>query len=101
EQFVQFEEPYNDKFVLGDLTLGYNFGSTTLTSITSYTHRDVDVIRDATALTGSITGGSIGLPENIYSLDAPLDDATIAKAWTQELRFSGGKDKFHWVAGGF
>ena len=33
-----------------------------LTSITSYTHRDILVVRDAGALTASITGGSIGLP---------------------------------------
>ena len=53
------------------------------------------------ALTASITGGSIGLPESVYTLDAPLDDATKAKVWTQELRLSGGKDRFQWVAGGF
>ena len=50
--------------------------ASTLTSITSYTDRDVLVVRDATALTASITGGSIGLPENVYTLDSPLDDAT-------------------------
>ncbi len=101
EQFIQIPEPYTDKFALGDLNISYNFGNVTLTSISSYTYRDVLVVRDATALTGSITGGSIGLAERVYSLDAPLDDATTAKAWTQELRFSGGKDRFRWVAGGF
>jgi iron complex outermembrane receptor protein len=101
EQFTQLEEPFSDKFALGDLDVKYNFGSVLLTSITSYTHRDVLVVRDATALTASITGGSIGLPESVYTLDAPLDDATIAKVWTQELRLSGGKDHFQWVAGGF
>ena len=58
-------------------------------------------MRDAGALTASITGGSVGLPENVYTLDAPLDDATEAKVWTQELRLAGGKNRFHWVAGGF
>ena len=72
-----------------------------LTSITSYTYRDILVVRDATALTASITGGSIGLPANVYTLNAPLNDATTAKAWTQELRFSGGLRPFPWVAGGF
>ena len=70
-----------------------------LTSITSYTDRDVLVVRDATALTASITGGSIGLPQNVYTLDAPLDDATTAKSFTQELRLAGGDDRFDWVAG--
>ena len=101
EQFRQIAEPFKDTFFLGDLNIGYKFSGATLTSITSYTNRDVDVIRDAGALTSSITGGSIGLAERVYSLDAPLDDATKAKVWTQELRFSGGKDRFTWVAGGF
>ena len=59
------------------------------------------MVRDATALTASITGGTIGLPENVYTLDAPLYDATNAKVWTQEVRLFGGRDRFPWVAGGF
>jgi iron complex outermembrane receptor protein len=101
EQFTQFKEPVDDEFVLGDLNIQYDFGDVDLTSITSYTHRDVLVVRDATALTASVTGGTIGLPENIYEIDAPLNDATVAKVWTQELRLSGGLDGFRWVAGGF
>jgi len=60
-------------------------------------------VRDATALTASVTGGTIGLPENVYTLNAPLYDATQAHGWTEELRVSGGagKDRFQWVAGGF
>jgi iron complex outermembrane receptor protein len=101
EQFTQTGEPYTDKFVVGDLNIRYTFGSTTLTSISSYTYRDVLVVRDATALTASITGGSIGLPENIYTLTAPLDDATTAKTFTQEVRLSGEENHFQWVVGGF
>jgi iron complex outermembrane receptor protein len=99
--FTQIDEPYNDKFLLGDLTLKYNFGDVLLTSITSYTHRDIDVLRDAGALTSSITGGSFGLPAGVYTLNAPLDDHTNARAWTEELRLSGGSDRFKWVGGGF
>ncbi len=99
--FTQVGEPFSDKFLLGDLNIGYDFGNVTLTSVTSYTDRDVLVVRDAGALTSSITGGSIGLPERIYSLDAPLDDATTAKVWTQELRLSGGQESFQWVGGAF
>jgi iron complex outermembrane receptor protein len=72
-----------------------------VTSITAYTHRDILVTRDATALTGSITGGTIGLPANIYTLDAPLDDSTNSKVWTQEVRLSGGGDRIKWLVGGF
>jgi iron complex outermembrane recepter protein len=101
EQFTQTGEPYTDKFWLGDLNLKYNFGGITLTSITSYTHRDILVVRDATALTASITGGSIGLPQNVYSLTAPLDDATKANEFTQELRLSGKTKSFTWLGGLF
>jgi iron complex outermembrane receptor protein len=99
--FTQIKEPFTDKFVLGDLNVRYDFGGVALTSITSYTHRDILVVRDAGALTSSITGGSEGLPENVYTLNAPLDDATKAKAWTEELRLSGGQDRFRWLVGGF
>src|SRR5262249_21483901 len=88
--FAQIGEPFNDKFSLGDLNIHYDFGGAALSSITSYTDRDVDVLRDAGALTASITGGSVGLPEPVYSLNAPLDDHTKAKVFTQELRLSGG-----------
>ena len=101
EQFTQIGEPYTDKFWLGDLNLKYNFGPTTLTSITSYTHRDILVVRDAGALTSSITGGSIGLPENVYTLNAPLDDATKANEFTEELRLSGKTKSFNWLGGIF
>src|SRR5262249_27391365 len=74
--FTQLDEPFTDDFVLGDVNWKYDFGSTSLTSITSFSSRDILVVRDATALTASITGGSIGKPESVYTLDAPLDDAT-------------------------
>ena len=99
--FTQSEEPFTDQFLLTDLNLKYDAGPVSLTSITSYTHRDILVVRDATALTGSITGGTIGLPANIYTLDAPLDDSTNSKVWTQELRLSGGRDRVKWLVGGF
>jgi iron complex outermembrane recepter protein len=101
EQFTQFEEPFTDEFLLADLNISYEFGNKTFTSVTSYTDRDILVVRDATALTASITGGSIGLPPAVYNLDAPLDDATTAQVLTQELRLGGESDKTRWVAGVF
>ncbi len=104
EQFIQFEEPFTDEFMLADLNIKYDFGNAgnaALTSITSYTDRDILVVRDATALTASITGGSIGLPQNVYTLNAPLDDATKAKLWTQELRLAGDSDRLQWLTGVF
>ena len=101
QQFTQIGEPYTDKFLLGDLTLKWNLGGVQLTSVTSYTHRDILVVRDAGALTSSITGGSFGLPSTVYTLDAPLNDATKSTGWTQELRASGTSGRFQWVVGGF
>ncbi len=104
EQFTQFEEPYTDDFLLADLNIEYDFDDFTLTSVTSYTDRDILVVRDATALTASITGtGDVGqaFPEEVYTLDAPLDDATTAQSLTEELRLSGGDDPWKWVGGVF
>ena len=90
EQFTQLQEDFDDDFVLADVNLDVPASAMIpLTSVTSYTYRDLLVVRDATALTASITGGTIGLAENIYTLDAPLVDATTAKVWTQEVRVAG------------
>jgi iron complex outermembrane recepter protein len=99
--FTQINEPFTDEFTLADVNMKYDFGGVSLTSITSYTHRDILVVRDAGALTSSITGGSIGLPESIYTLDAPLNDATKSNVWSQELRLSGSQGKVRWLIGGF
>src|SRR2546430_7839802 len=47
------------------------------------------------------TGGTIGLSEDLYTLDAPLDDATTSTVWTQELRLAGGSGRLKWLVGGF
>jgi iron complex outermembrane receptor protein len=99
--FTQIEEPMTDEFLLADLNVRYDFGGVALTSITSYTDRDILVVRDAGALTSSITGGSFGLPQNVYTLDAPLHDVTTAQGWSQEFRLSGAQGRLEWVAGGF
>lgn len=102
EQFTQIDEPFTDDFMLADVNWDYDFSdSLTLTSVTSYTDRDVLVVRDATALTGSITGGSFGAPASVYTIDAPLYDATQAHGWSQELRLSGDRGPLQWVTGIF
>ncbi len=104
QQFTQLKEEFTDDFVLADLNLKYDIGGSSrmaLDSITSYTFRDILVVRDATALTASITGGSIGLPQPVYTINGPLNDATTAKVWTQEMRLSGSRPNAHWLVGGF
>ena len=101
QQFTQIPEPFTDNFVLGDVNLRYDFGTVKLTSVTAYSHRDILVVRDAGALTSSITGGSIGLPEKVYALNAPLDDKTEVGVVTQEVRLAGGDSRARWLVGGF
>ena len=99
--FTQMPEPFTDDFLLADLNVRYNFGGVTLTSVSAWTHHNVLVVRDGGALSASILGGSIGLPQNIYTLDAALNDATKTNVATQEIRLSGGRERLRWVIGGF
>jgi iron complex outermembrane recepter protein len=99
--FITTDEPFRDEFALADVNLRYDFGKVNLTSITSYTSRDIVVTRDGGALYASIVGGTIGMPEPVYTLDAPFDDKTRSNVWTQEARFAGGTDRTKWLFGGF
>src|SRR5438552_4837950 len=49
--FTQMQEPVTDKFLLSDVNLQYDLGGATLTSVTSYPHRNILVVCGATALT--------------------------------------------------
>ena len=99
--FTQIDEPYTDEFLLGDITLEYDFGGAALTSITSFTNRDVEVVRDASALGGSVAFSPFGAPEAGYTLDFPLVDSTVAQGLTQEVRVAGGGERVDWLAGAF
>jgi len=99
--YIQQDEPFSDDFLMGDLNLKYTLGRATLTSVTSYTQRDILVVRDGTALSASIVGGTVGLPEPIYTLNAPLYDKTDSRVLTQELRLGGQQGRVRWLTGGF
>ena len=97
--FTQIDEPFEDRFTLGGLNAAYDFGQVNLSSVTSYSTRDVSVVRDGGALYASIVGASIGMPEPIYTMDAALTDITKANVLTQELRLAGRNGR--WLFGGF
>jgi len=102
QEFAQLGESFQDNVLMADVNVRYEFGDgLALTSITSYMDREIRVVRDTTALTASFTGGTLGLPEPIYTLDSPLFDDTDGTIWTQELRLTGGKDKLTWLGGLF
>lgn len=104
EQVIQREEQFSDEFFLFDVTIEQDVSDNlTLTSITSYTDREIVQIRDATALTASITAQPTitGLGPAVFTLDAPLDDSSNLRTFSQEFRASGSMDRFDWVAGVF
>jgi iron complex outermembrane receptor protein len=99
--FTQIPEPFSDRFKLGDLNATYDLGQVKFTSVTSYSARDISVVRDGGALFASIVGASIGLPEPVYTMNARLTDLTNAHVFTQELRLAGGEGGRRWLVGGF
>jgi iron complex outermembrane recepter protein len=107
QQYRQQPDGLTDDFTLADLKIDYDTGPATLTSVTSYTHRDVTVIRDATQLTGSITYdifGNVSIPANPAGVrtSSPLYDRTKLNVISQELRLaSNGKQTVDWLVGGF
>jgi len=109
QQYTQQYEGINaDEFQLSDLKMDYDLGPMALTSITSYTHRDLDVVRDATQLTGSVTfdlspgpSGQSATPAEVR-LNSPLHDRTGLSVLSQELRLaSNGKNTVDWLGGLF
>jgi iron complex outermembrane receptor protein len=100
-QVTQLEEGIDDQFMLADLTIEAAIGGLTLTSVTSYTDREVVVLRDASQLTGSITYQLEGTPAEVR-FNSPLYDMTDLQALSQEIRVasdSGGA--FEWLVGAF
>jgi iron complex outermembrane receptor protein len=109
EQVTQLEEGLEDDFTMGDLTIDYDFGAVTLTSITSYTDRQVEVVRDASQLTGSATWDveeaytAEGARSADVRLDSPLVDTTDLQSFSQELRLASNEvdANFRWLVGAF
>jgi len=103
QQYTQQREGLLDQFLLTDLDVSWNFGPATLTSITSYTHRDVRVLRDATQLTGSVTFDALNIPDQAsVRLTSPLYDRTGLNVISQEVRVaSNGNQNIDWLVGGF
>jgi outer membrane receptor protein involved in Fe transport len=101
EQYLLKEERFKDDFFLGDLTASYDFGPFEVTSVTSYTERDILVSRDASALTHSVSI-DLGLDLSVIDIPSNLRDTTDLEQWTQEIRASStGDGPLQWVVGGF
>lgn len=101
EQFLLLDEKFEDEIYLGDLTINAELDEINITSVTSYTKRDILVSRDASALTGSVSV-DLGFDDAGISLPSNLRDNTDVKSFTQELRLASAYEgPFQWVFGGF
>jgi len=100
-QFTQEREGLSDDFRLADLKVEYGLGPAELASISSYTSRDLLVLRDSTQLTGSVTYDLGGTPADV-TINAPLYDRTRLEVFSQEIRVASSvAGPLQWLAGGF
>jgi len=100
-QVRQFTEGLTDEFRLGDVKIEAELGGVILTSVTTFTNRDVLVLRDASQLTGSVTFDIGGTADEVR-FDSPLFDRTQLEAFSQEFRVSSsGEGLFQWLLGTF
>ncbi|MCF6216780.1 MAG: TonB-dependent receptor [Emcibacter sp.] len=101
QQFLLLRESFKDETLIADMTVEASFDGVDLTSVTSYTDRDILVSRDASALTGSVSV-DLGYPDNAVLFPSNLRDTTKVEQFTQELRLSSNGDGlFQWVVGAF
>src|SRR5688572_21684705 len=104
EQYRQLEERYDEEFFLGDLTMDFDLGAVVLTSVSSFTNRNLLMARDATQLTGSVTFDILfpNATSDQVRTNSTLLDNTEVEVFTQELRLASDYDgRFQWVLGGF
>jgi len=101
EQFLLLDEEFDDEFLLADLTASIAFNSFDLTSVTSYTDRDILVSRDASSLSGSVSV-DLGFPDEAVLLPSNLRDTTAVEQFTQEIRISSNTEgPIDWLIGAF
>jgi iron complex outermembrane receptor protein len=101
QQYLLLDEAFEDEVKLFDLTMSYDGDVIGVTSVTTYTDRDILVSRDASALTGSVSA-DLGFPVAGILLPSNLVDTTGVKQFTQELRVnSAGTGPFQWLVGGY
>ncbi len=83
EQYLKLREAFEDETLIADLVVEAELGAVTLTSVSSYTNRDILVSRDASALNGSVSV-DLGYPTAAINLPSNLRDTTDVNAITQD-----------------
>lgn len=101
QQFLLLDEEFTDETTIADLTVEVGFSGMDLTSITSYTERDILVSRDASALTSSVSV-DLGYDDADILLPSNLRDTTDLEQFTQEIRLASNTDsRIQWLVGAF
>ena len=101
QQYLLLREQFSDETFIADGTINIDLGPAALTSVSTYTNRNILVSRDASALTGSVSV-DLGYPAAGVLLPSNLRDTTDVEAFTQELRLSStGDGPFQWLVGAF
>ncbi|MFC7048348.1 TonB-dependent receptor [Emcibacter nanhaiensis] len=101
QQFLLLREAFEDETFIADAVIEGSFDGFDVTSVSSYTDRDILVSRDASALTGSVSV-DLGYPDAAVLLPSNLRDTTKVEQFTQEIRLSSNGDgPLQWVVGGF
>ena len=85
-------EPFDSQYDQYSATLSFDIGSTTLTSVTSYSDVEFSVTQDTTRSFGAALGGLWA--DIVYDFDQ--------KKLTQEIRLtSSSENRFEWMLGAF
>jgi outer membrane receptor protein involved in Fe transport len=101
QQFLLLDEEFSDETTIADLTVEVGLGAIDLTSVTSYTQRDILVSRDGSALTDSVSI-SFGFAEEDIVIPSNLRDTTDVEQFTQEIRLaSNSESRLQWLVGAF
>lgn len=101
QQYLLLPEQFRDEFKLADLTANIGLGPVAITSVSSYSRRNILASRDASALTGSVSV-DLKLPTGAVLLPSNLRDTTRLRQFTQEVRLSSTYvGPFQWVVGGY
>jgi iron complex outermembrane recepter protein len=102
QQFLLLDEAFVDKTLIADATIEVDLDGVNVTSVSTYTDRDILVSRDASALSGSVSVSPLEFPDTAVTLPSNLLDTTKVKSFTQEVRLGSiGTGPFQWVVGVF
>jgi len=101
EQFLLLDEEFSDETTLFDVTVNWDLGDVTLTSISTAMNRSILVSRDASALTGSVSV-DLSFPDAAVLLPSNLRDTTDLEQFAQEIRVASDTEApFQWLLGMF